>query len=415
MSRRHLASAVSLVWALTALLGGAATAQDRDTGTVDESALDARWVPWLGCWQLWEEQFERADQLEDDQSIVGRTSVCMTPAEAGISLTAKEGERLLVERHLVADGAQHAVDEDGCLGWERSDWSADGHRLFTSGELRCGDAPTRTVTGVSIMASTSSWVDIQYVQYGDREQLEVRRYSPMPVLEADAVLGADALPLEPAEIRRARRASTETLGLADVTEANERTMPRVVEALLVETEPDLNLDSDALIALDDAGIDGQVIDLMVALSYPDYFVVEKRNRGGSWSSGLASFGGIGGVYDPIWYGDLYPYYVTPLGARSYRGGYNPYLYGAAASPFVVLPGKVGKNASGRAFAGRGYTRVSQKKVVSLPAQKGRRGGSGSSARGGSGGGTGGGTATSGGYTSGGGGSSSGRQAVPRRD
>ena len=416
MSRRHFASAVSLVWALTALLGGAATAQDRDAGTVDESALDARWVPWLGCWHLWGGAVRTGGPTRGRPEHRRPHVRVYDPGGGRHLFDGQGGERLLVERHLVADGAQHTVDEDGCLGWERSDWSADGHRLFTSGELRCGDAPTRTVTGVSIMASTSSWVDIQYVQYGDREQLEVRRYSPMPVLEADAVLGVDVLPFEPVEIRRARRASTETLGLADVTEANERTMPRVVEALLVETEPistSTRMHSSRWMMPESTA---QVIDLMVALSYPEYFVVERRNRGGSWSSGLASFGGGYSVYDPIWYGDLYPLLCDAAWCALVPRRLQPLsVRAAAASPFVVLPGKFEKNASGHAFAGRGYTRVSPKKV-SAPAGKGWRGGSGSSARGGSGGGTGGGTATSGGYTSGGGGSSSGgRQAVPRRD
>ena len=57
------------------------------------------------------------------------------------------------------------------------------------------------------------------------------------------------------------------------------------------------------------GINSGVIDLLVALSYPERFVVERRDRGGSWSSGgLGGFGG--GFYDPVWYGDLYPYYIT---------------------------------------------------------------------------------------------------------
>ena len=426
MRRRHVACVVEVSLMTVSLmfvsgLAGEATAQDAASDTTDDMKLDDRWTPWLRCWQLWEEQFEPGDELEDERSIVGRTSVCVTPAEAGISLTATAGEQLLVERRLVADGTQHEVDEDGCQGWERSDWSFDGQRLFTAAKLRCGDAPTRTVTGVSLMSSASSWVDIQFVQIGDREQLEVRRYSPMPDLEAQSVLGVGSLPLEPAEIRQARRVSAEALGLADVMEASERTTPRVVEALLVETEPYLDLDSASIIALDDAGIDDDVIDLVVALSYPGHFVVERRNRGGAWSSGGShAYGGRGGFYDPIWYGDLYPYYVTPLGARSWYGGYNPYLYGAAASPFVILPGNGGRQEStGRAYAGRGYIRV-RPREVSLPGQAGRRGGASSpGTRGTSGATSRGGTATSGGYTGGGGGtssgggSSSGRRAVPR--
>ena len=350
MTIRQCASV--LVTALVLSGGGAGEATAQDAG------FDSRWTPWLGCWQLWEEQFKDAEQLHDDRSIVGRTSVCMTPADTGVSLTAVVGDELLVERHLVADGTRREVREESCRGWEESRWSADGHRLFTSGEMQCDDSPTRTINGVSMMASASSWVDIQFVQFGDREQLEVRRYSPTPIL--DGAVGRQDRPVDEAEIRQARRASAETPVLSDVMEASEKTRPRVVEALLVETEPDLDLDAASLIALDDAGIDHGVIDLVVALSYPEHFVVERRNRGGSWSSGLGNaYGGYGRAYDPIWYGDLYPYYVTPLGYRGWSRAYNPYLYGAAASPFVILPTAAAEQgaSTARALPGRGYTRV----------------------------------------------------------
>lgn len=413
MKRHRIVFVLTVAMALAGLAGpGEAEAAE---------PVDARWTPWLGCWQLWEEQFEQAEQLEYDDSIVGRTSVCVTPADEGITLRAMLGDELLVERHLVADGVQRDVVEESCRGWERSSWSSDGRRLFTHAEMTCDDQPTRTVTGVSMMASTSSWVDLQYVTFGEREQIELRRYSPMPEVQNDSLLGPEALPFTGAEIRRARREAARAPSLDAVMEASERTAPRVVEAMLVETEPDLDLQASSLVALDEAGIDHGVIDLMVALSYPERFVVERRDRGGAWSSSLSQgIGGFGGAYDPIWYSDLYPYYVTPLGSRYWGRGYNPYLYGAAASPFVVIPTASGESTSpARAYAGRGYTRVRPRdpQVSGQVQRRGTtvgRGGSGRR-RGASGGG--GGTATSGGFTDGGGGSTSGggggRRAVPR--
>ena len=217
----------------------------------------------------------------------------------------------------------------------------------------------------------------------------------------------------------ARAAVTEALTVADVMEATAATAPPVVEALLVETKPRLDLDSDALIALDDAGVDTTVIDLMVALAYPERFRVERRDRGGGWSSG----GGVGGCYDPIWYGNLYPYYITPFGATYWTSGYNPYLFGGATSPFVtVLAESDFDDPTGRAVMGRGYTRV----VRVQPSESGgtvtgrrakRRGSSGgdvatSSGSGGSSRGGGGSrVASPRGYSRGG--STSGRTAAPR--
>ena len=143
-------------------------------------------------------------------------------------------------------------------------------------------------------------------------------------------------------------------------EASNNTTPRVIEALLVETQPRLHLNSQALIRLDDAGIDHEVIDLLVAQSYPEQFVVERRGHGRTWSSRSSNgFNGFNQSYDPIWYSDLYPYYITPLGSRYWRSGYNPYLYGSAmASPFVIISEQGRKQpTSAGAIKGRGYTRV----------------------------------------------------------
>ena len=432
MGDRAMTRAIAIV-ALTGVTGFAVSAtavftQEAPAAVGERAAepLDARWVPWLGCWQLWEEQLEPGVPAldEDTSALVGRTYVCVTPADEapGINLTALAGNGVLVERTLVADGTRREVREPNCMGWEESEWSADGQRLFTRAELRCGDQPAHTVDGVSLMTSASTWVDIQIVDTGTLEQIEVRRYTPVPPTERDTLLGLTfVLPLDPHEVRQARRESAASLTLADVVEASRKTPPGVVETLLVETEPQLALDSAALITLDEMGINARVIDLLVALSYPERFVVERRDRGGSWSSGgLGGFGG--GFYDPVWYGDLYPYYVTPFGSRGWGGWYDPYLFGGAASPFVIVGGREGEDASGRAVSDRGYTHVRPRDVTGAPRRARPRGGSsgsgssggGSTARSGSSGASsaGGAAASPGGYSRGG--SSSGRRAVPRK-
>jgi len=395
----------------------------------EEKEADSRWHPWLGCWQLWEEQLDPAaastptltDTDDETAALLDRTRVCVRPGSTtdSVDLTAVAGDRVLVERTLVADGARRDVREAECVGWEQSEWSFDGHRLFTHAELQCGDEPARTVTGVSLLSSASIWVDIQVVEVGTRQLVEVRRYSPTSAARQDTWLGSGALGVDATDIRQARREAAEAIDLRDIEEASQRTTTRVVETLLVETEPRLPLDSEALIALDDAGINGGVIDLLVGLSYPDHFVVERRDRGGSWASGAHS--GFGGYHDPMWYGSYYPYYVTPLGYYSWRRGYNPYLFGGAATtPFIVVPG-VNDNDSaegtGRMVHERGYTRVSPRTTggrTAVPrgasaSPGGYSSGGGTTSRTGSSG-----TSSSGGGASRGGSSSGGRKAVPRR-
>ena len=33
-------------------------------------------MPWLGCWQLWEEQFDQSGQPEGEAPLIDQTSVC---------------------------------------------------------------------------------------------------------------------------------------------------------------------------------------------------------------------------------------------------------------------------------------------------------------------------------------------------
>ena len=396
------------------LSGGSAEAGQRES-------IDLRWAPWLGCWQLWEEELDTFAPAYDtaQRALMERTLVCVAPAGSGITITASEGKRQLVERRIVADGTPHDVVDGDCRGWKRSEWSRDGHRLYTTAELQCSDLLTRRLSGLSLLDSPSSWIDIQFVDMGEHQQLEVRRYTAVQA-ETEAGKPADStFGIGRSKIRQARRESAEAPNLADIMEASHHTTPRVVEALLMETEPRLHLDSHALVGLDDAGIDHGVIDLLVAQSYPEQFVVERRDRGGAWSSRSGNgFDGFGRFYDPIWYSDLYPYYITPLGSRYWGSSYNPYFYGGAvASPFVIISERRASqlNAAG-AVNGRGYTRVLPRATEDRRAV-GRRGapsdsGRGGSTRTGSSGESGGNTASPRGYS--GGRSGTGRRAVPRQ-
>ena len=398
----------------TFFLAGPAAAEQSD-------GVDRHWLPWLGCWQLSEEEFQSPDgtaPLElESQEVRERTSVCLAMNGPEVKMTVSEGDQLLVERAINANGTRRDIVDNECRGWEENRWSRDGHRLFTKSEIRCDDMPTRILSGISFLTSTSNWVDVQFVEMGDHQQLEVRRYNPSKSNTGGNIGGAlgTAAAIQSSAISQARRESAEPPDMADVMEASRSTAVRAVEALLVETEPQLSLNSNALVGLDDAGLNHDIIDLLVAQSFPDRFVIERRGRRGTWSSRQAGnfrgFGGFGGFYDPIWYSDLYPYYITPLGSRYWGGRYNPYFYGSTVmSPFVIIPNLQG---SARAVNGSGYTRVRPRTVdtqrpVGRPATTTATSGGGGSTRTGSSDGA---TASPSGFS---GGQSGTRRAVPRR-
>ena len=431
--------AIAAVLSLSNILAVSVNAATpRQAGTILSASptYDSKWLPWVGCWRLWEEQVERAAGRGDE--FPERTMVCMSPTadNTGVLLSASATGETLAERTLIADGTQRAVTDGNCQGWEQRTWSSDGHRLFTRAELQC-DAPTlRRTSGVSFFSTNSNWVDIQLIAVGDREHLEIRRYTPIDETERLSLLERQDDPITAFErqellnsaqashanqrtIREIRQLSTASLTLMNVREALLLTDAQVVEAMLTETEPRLELTAKTLIELDNAGIDGSVIDLLVALAYPERFVVERRNSGsGGGYGGFRRFGTYSS-YDPIWYHDLYPYYVTPLGYGGWLSGYSPYFYPNYGNPFIsIRDGSGGSRTSPRVIEDQGYTRVAPRAVdrsSGRSASGGRTSGRspGSSAprsRGGSGG------VSSGGYSRGGGGDDGGggRTAVPRR-
>ena len=419
-----------LVAALVSLtaLSAMAHAQPPDVDDATHPAdTDQRWVPWLGCWQLVEETGALPAPLGNGRSFADRVLVCVTPSTADdtavVVTSIADGEPVLVET-LRADGIQHATEETECGGWRRTTWSGDGARLFTQAELACSDNDARQVSGVGLMTGAATWLDIELVRAGGRGAVTVRRYRRASGATIAAVGGASL----PAELRAralsaAQLVSTSELGVDDVVEAGDALEPAVVEAMLVETGTAFALDSRALIRLDDAGVAAEVIDLMVALSFPDEFVVD---RPVAQAASSYSGGGFGDAFGGYGYDAWYPYYASPFGYYYGWSPYNSLYYWGPAASYAILPNSLGKragSAGGRAFEGRGYTQVGVREPSAGRRAKARSTGGARSASSGSteskggrstgsssGSSGGGGRATPGGYSRGG---SSGRSAVPR--
>ena len=383
---------------------------------------DSPWLPWLGCWQLVEETVPRAGQPGGMSRFADRVVVCLTPSAAASGrvevTTIADGELVLVET-LLADGAQHPVEETACTGWRRSTWSGDRARLFARAKLACDEQETRRVSGVGLMTNSTTWLDIQLVNSGRRGEVTVRRYrraSESTTVDAGATpLPADVLDRA---LAAARLVSTAELSVNDVIEAGAAVDSAVVEAMLVETRASFALDRRTLIRLDDSGVPAEVIDLMVALSFPDEFVVERPP-----ARTAASFGGGGGgfvdPFSPYGFDRWYPYYASPFGYYYGWSPYNSLYYLGPAASFVIVPDAVDGGSAGRAYSGRGYSQIGvREQTTDRRAQqrtvRGGTTGTTAGARGGGSAGTsgssGGGQATPGGYTRGG---SSGRTARPR--
>ena len=359
-------------------------------------SADSRWQPWLGCWMLATENLR--DGATQDPRRAARPSsadangprVCVTPTDDGARFETTVGGQSSSDQTIIADGATRPVSDAECTGTKRSQWSKTGFRLYSASDVRCeGEAEQRRVSGLSLLTPTGDWLDIQTVALGGRETISVKRYyrdttSPRPAFQSVA-------------------ASVFTLD--DVKDAAGKVSTAAIEAALVETGAGFNLTAKNLKDLNSAGVPERIIDLVVALSYPEKFVVQRAVHaappiyrdpfGPGWSYGYPYY------YDR-YYGS--PYFYEPFGWRGY----------SVFESSVIFVESVGggsggsvPNGPGRAVNGLGYTRITNREsfpTASATANPSSTSGSSSSSSSGSSGGA---TASSsGGYSSGGGSSSS---------
>lgn len=380
-------------------------------------STDSRWEPWIGCWTLATENLRGTEPQDGLPQQSGRPStvregaprVCVRSAADGARFLTTVGTQSALDQTIVADGSPHPVDDADCSGTERTQWSKSGLRLFTSADIRCkGDEGMRRVSGISLIAPNGDWLDIQTVAVGPRETIRVKRY-----------YRADDSP-------RSSRPTvvSSRLTLDEVKDASSKVSSAAVEAALVETNAGFDLSAKAVSDLASAGVSERLIDLVVALSYPDKFVIQSAGPAGG--SSVPTTYSSPFFYDPFYYSGYYgsPYLYEPFGYRGFvviDGG--AFIGGGGGDRPV--PGV------GRVINGQGYTRVfSRDSAPSTPTQTARTAStsssapadsgssssssssssSGSSSSGSSGGGA---TVSPSGASSGGGSSDSGRTAVPR--
>ena len=379
-----------------------AVAQGAQSARSAQSAqLDARWQPWIGCWQPVAQQ-RSAITFSSPRSAAAL--VCISPA-TDVSrpstidvLTVADG-KIATRDSIDASGRAVARTKDGCTGVEKAIWSEDGHRLFTTSDFTCPGGIKRTSSGIFAMSPDGEWSNVQGVKTGGTDGIRTLRYSDagtpstLPAEISQAIAGRSLA------VSTARAAAAASLTKGNVIEASRRVDPAVVQGWILDRGQSFGLDANAILALANAGVPGAVTDAMVAVSYPKAFAV----NGESNLSGVAGSTSVEGTQDDIqrssgrdirvmmmpsyapfgyspfgyspfdYYGYGYspygyspngysPYGYSPLGYSPYGGFYSPYagygLYGGRyAPPVIILKGTETPPQRGYAVKGGGYSQT----------------------------------------------------------
>lgn len=409
MIMRGLAATCVLALALTPALAGAQT-----PGPPPARLADAHWAPFLGCWRA-----------EGDRSGTG-ARLCVTPSDEGVRITTVIANQQVSQETRVATGRARPVRVNACDGTETAHWAPRSVRLYRTAQVRCDGGPLRELDSVSFLLDDDTWVDVEAVTEG--AVVNVRANRLVRARNQGLPDGTSAAPSIAAPAVAPSRWTVE-----DVIELAHELPTDAVQAAISEGPVNFRLNARALTAMADAGVGERVIDLMVGLTYPERFVVQRAAAAPAPAFGSGAFG-----WDP--------FFAPLVGPAALYQCYSPYGWASSSywsdcasynrAMFVGYPGYYAgywdpygpawvltqgggstsppaPQAEGRVVNGRGYTQV--RPVEALPVAGGGAS-SGVTSSGSSSGSSGSNPSgvSSGGYSGGGGSTGGGeRVAVPR--
>jgi hypothetical protein len=323
---------------------------------VDGLDTTAGWLAWHGCWKPVGEEAPEA------------TLVCVLPGDdaTAVRMTTWVEGSLGQETVLRADGVARPVEEGGCLGNQSARWSADGRRVFVRSEFSCGGLG-RTSTGVLAFVVENEWVDVQALTVADQHLARSIRYRAVPVADYPAAVAAELGTERRLVQETARLQYSMPLDVAAVVEASREIAPPAVEALLGARQHGFAMDANMLLRLQREGVPASVIDMMVALSYPQRFAVRERPQPTAQEGDrMRASRDDDTCYDPFLMRPVsgmscstmprYNQYNRYGYGRDYGyspWGYDPYGWRPGGSPVVVIvepEREVGEVVKGRGYA-----------------------------------------------------------------
>jgi uncharacterized membrane protein YgcG len=289
--------------------------------------------------------------------------LCFSPSGDGVEMrNVVDGEVIATER-VVADGVARAVTAEGCAGTESVEFSSDTRRLFTESSFTCENGETRAGSGVMSFISPTQWIDVRALTIGGEPVAWVQRYAAATAESLEEHRVQDPAASDRTNVRSRRQLAAQAIDLDDVEEALGRIDAEAVKIWIATHEDEFDLDGSALVRLAEAGVPDDVIDVIVAVSFPSRFALTPQGvpsevvdrvatdayRSGT-RVGYSSF-----LWDPYYWDPFYApigYRYSPFGYSGY--GYRGY-YGYVPTTVAVIPReRTVVRSGGRMVAGQGY-------------------------------------------------------------
>jgi hypothetical protein len=318
----------------------------------------SRWLALAGCW-------------EATPAATGAPMLCILPLGGdAVQMVAIANGQVVTREQVVANGEMQEGTREGCTGWERARFSADGRRIYLDGEHMCGTVRQES-KGLIALISRTEWIDVRTLSVDGRPVTGVSHYTLAPIDVAEAAGFGNIAADQAMAVRAARTSASAGLTIEEVIDAHRVVGSDVVRAWVAERKQPFQLNADRLVQMADAGVSPEVIDVVVAVSYPQRFTVadgaqvaqnEVQRSDYLDEPGMRGLGGRrGGFWSPIYgygYGNYYnDYFYGGYYGRGYLDGY--YGYPGIYRPTVVVveTRDPEPQSRGRVVNGRGYTRT----------------------------------------------------------
>jgi hypothetical protein len=312
-----------------------------------QRAGGAGWASYYGCWIPGDPS---AAAVDSRRALVEGTLTDIAPPEAYAQgpmrcvlpggandrvqmLTVQRG-RVVDRQEVIADGADHAVDRDGCTGRERATWTGGGARLVVKGDLSCKGGTVGTTSSMLDVVSPTSWVQVSGIRSGKNVEARpqwYRRVAPDSTWPAEV---ASALANTGTAAQIARVGAIADPDVREIAQLARVVDEAVLRAWLVSRSAagrrNVPVTGETLVQLADAGVSGSVTDVMVALANPESFdltdggvrsAATTSTGYGGGSDGRMRRGGYSWMNDPGCYGPWSPYAWS--GYSPMYGGYFP--------------------------------------------------------------------------------------------
>ena len=389
-------------------------------------------APWIGEWTIVEDQ--SADRT-NETSLSALVEIRQTADGKGLEIVRKMPQGPDVKEVLVPDGTRRPIDAKNCSGWQIAQLVPEAGAIISSSEMNCKDSGSFTTSNLKMILANDQMVDILGIKTAGQTRIATRRLR----FEQETTSAEDSRSRMTAMV--ARTAAAASWNLNTIARLSGFVDTPVLEAALLERNVQLSVTAKSLKQMEADKIPKEIIDLLVALAFPDKFDIQTNGRialrpwSGSSSAGYSTnaYAPSVGYYPGAFYNCFSPY---GYGGYGYMGLLSPGSCWSYYSPFwwdypvyFIRSGGVENNA--RLSAHRGYVQIepaetgrharprqgfgssgrySGSSQVYNPTVDASSGGSSSSGGGSSSGSSGGAGASPGGYSSG---SSGGGKAVPR--